>query len=155
MQTDSQLNAPATAAPRPVAAAIIAGLLGAVVLWIIQMVMASGGGNPPTGTAVAMKLLQMQGIAAWVVGAVLFFLAGAVWGAIYGAVAPRINALTGAIFGLVPWLFVMLALLPILGKPLFAGGAPMGIVMPLILNVLWGLITGALTPMLLARGKTV
>jgi len=135
---------------------MMAGALGAVLLWIIQMVMHSAGqGQPPLGTAVAGKMLGMEGSAATVVGALLFVLSGAIWGAIYAALVPRINWKTGLLFSLVPWLFVMFVMLPLLGKPVFAGGDAKGILMPLMLNAIWGVVTGALTPSLATRRAAV
>lgn len=51
-------------------------------------------------------------------------------------------------FGVAPWLVVMLAILPILGKPIFAGGMLKPILIALVLNCLWGAIVGALAPKL-------
>ena len=122
-------------------------------LWLIQLVLQTSTGAPPLGSAVAGKFLGLSGGAALIIGLVLFLLAGAAWGALYGAVAPRISVISGAIFGLLPWLFVMVAIYPIMGKPLFAGGDAMGIAAPLVLNVIWGAIVGALTPKLNGRSR--
>ena len=45
----------------------------------------------------------------------------------------------------------MLVILPILGKPIFAGGDVKGILTPLILNLIWRAFTGALTPSIRSR----
>jgi hypothetical protein len=138
---------------RPIQAAAIAGALGAVLLFMIQMAMqAMGIGGPPTGVAVATTMLHLSGPAALLVGVLLFALAGAAWGALYAAIVPRITPLTGLIFGLAPSLFALLVMLPLLGKPAFAGGDPKGILTPLVLNSIWGLFVGAVTPMLAKGG---
>lgn len=118
---------------KPVMAAAIAGTLGALLLWLIQLVLQAQSGNPPLGTVLTMKMLPVQGLTANIIGALAFFAAGAAW---------------GALFGVAPWLCVMLVILPILGKPLFAGGNPTAIAIPLVLNVIWGAIVGAVTPKL-------
>lgn len=132
---------------KPIKGAVIAGALGALLLWIIQLVMMQmPGGQSPLGNAFAGKLFGLQGTTATIVGLLLFVGAGAVWGAIYAAVVPRINWMSGLIFGVVPWLVVMFAVLPILGKPIFAGGDLKTILVPLVLNCIWGAFTGALAP---------
>lgn len=132
---------------KPIKGAIIAGVLGALLLWIIQFVLLQmPGGAPPVGTAMASKILGLQGTIATVVGLALFLGAGAVWGAIYAAVVPKINWISGLMFGVVPWLVAMFAILPILDKPVFAGGTLKPILIALVLNCLWGAIVGALAP---------
>ncbi len=133
---------------KPVMAAAIAGTLGALLLWLIQLVLQAQSGNPPLGTVLTMKMLPVQGLTANIIGALAFFAAGAPWGALYALVVPKISVASGALFGVAPWLCVMLVILPILGKPLFAGGNPTAIAIPLVLNVIWGAIVGAVTPKL-------
>ncbi len=140
---------------KPIVAAAIAGTLGAVLLWIIQLVMQTQNGNPPLGTVLTTKMLPVQSATATIIGALAFFAAGAAWGAIYAIVVPRISIASGALFGLAPWLCVMLIILPMLGKPLFAGGNPTAIAIPLVLNVIWGALVAALIPKLSTRTPTV
>ena len=94
----------------------------------------------------------MQGSTAVIVGLILFLLAGAAWGALYAAVVPHVSWKSGLIFGLAPWLVVMLVILPIMGKPIFGGGDIQTILAPLILNCIWGAFT-AHSPSILARHK--
>ena len=130
---------------KPIKGAVIAGALGALLLWVIQLVMMQmPGGQPPLGNAFAAKLFGLNGTTATIVGLLLFLGAGAIWGAIYAAVVPNINWISGLIFGVVPWLVVMFAILPILGKPVFAGGMIKPILVSLVLNCIWGAFTGAL-----------
>ena len=137
---------------RPISAAATAGLLGAVLLFIIQLVMQSSGiGGPPTGVAMANKLLNVQGESALVLGAVLFALAGAVWGILYATLVAKISPLTGLLFSIAPTLVALSIILPILGKPFFAGGDAKGILTPLVLNGIWGLFVGTVTPLLHTR----
>ena len=139
--------------PKPIKGAVI---VGALVLWIIQLAMMQmPGGQPPLGNAFAAKLFGLNGTTATIVGLLLFLGAGAIWGAIYAAVVPKINWISGLIFGLVPWLVVMFAVLPMLGKPVFAGGDLKGILAPLVLNCIWGAIVGALAPKFEAPRPTV
>lgn len=139
---------------KPIRGAMIAGTLGAFLLWVIQLVMQQSTQSPPLGSAIASKLFGLQGQTAMIIGLILFLLAGAVWGAIYAAVAPRISWLTGLIFGVAPWLVVMLVILPMMGKPVFAGGDMKTILLPLILNCIWGAFTGAFTPNFAASRRT-
>ena len=133
---------------KPIVAAALAGTLGAVLLWMIQLVIQAQSGNPPLGTVLTMKMLPVQGAMAAIIGALAFLAAGAAWGAIYALAVSQISVASGALFGVAPWLCVMLVILPMLGKPLFAGGNPTAIAIPLVLNVIWGALVGALTPKL-------
>jgi hypothetical protein len=137
---------------KPVRAAAIAGAIGALLLFGIQSALqASGSGGPPVGVAVAGKFLGISGPAALLIGVLLFCAAGAFWGALYALLARRISPLSGVVFGLAPTLFALAVMLPLLAKPAFAGGDLKAIAIPLILNSIWGALTGALTPVLAAR----
>ena len=137
---------------RPIRAAAIAGALGALLLFALQLALQSSGtSGPPVGVAVASKMPSLTGPTALAVGVVLFCLAGAAWGALYGLLMLRITPLSGVLFGLAPTLFALIVMLPLLGKPMFAGGDPKGIVIPLVLNSIWGALVGALTPRLHGR----
>ena len=99
----------------------------------------------------ANKLFNVYGEVALVSGAVLFALAGAFWGIIYAVLVAKISALTGLLFSIAPTLVALSIILPLLGKSLFAGGDAKGILTPLVLNGIWGLLVGTVTPILHTR----
>lgn len=126
---------------RLIRAAAIAGALGALVLFGIQIGLRYAGyGDPFVGVVVAIKILRMlsppgpTALAALATGDVLFCLDGAAWGALYGLLMPKITPLSGLLFSLAPTLFLLVVMLPLLGHPAFAGGYPEGILIPLVLN---------------------
>ncbi len=87
---------------KPIASAALIGAFGALVLWLIQLLMQSSSGQPPLGSIISTKFLGMSGTTATLIGLLLFLGAGAVWGAIYAAVTPKISWLTGLIFDILP-----------------------------------------------------
>ena len=133
---------------RPLQAGLVAGFLGSLLLFGIQKAMEASTGLPPTGEGFAQTWLNVQGPPAIALGLLLFGMAGAAWGAVYIFMAKEINVLGGAIFGLLPWTAVMLAYMPMTRGTIFAGGDPLGILAPLVLNVIWGAFIGALIPAL-------
>jgi hypothetical protein len=135
------------APPRPVQAAAIAGFVGALLLFAIQLAMqTTGRGGAPLGMMFATGVLHLSSMTAMLIGTFLFCLAGAAWGALYAALVPRLTVATGLLFGLAPWLVSMLIMLPLVGKPVFAGGDAKAILVSLVLNVLWGGFVAALIP---------
>ncbi len=135
--------------PRPLQPAAIAGFVGAILLFAIQLGMQTlAHGGPPMSTLFATKILHLQSMTALLVGAFLFCIAGALWGVLYAAIIPKITVLSGMAFGLLPWLVAMLIVLPIVGKPAFAGGDMKVVIGALLLNVLWGGLVAGLLPLL-------
>jgi len=135
--------------PRPLQPAAIAGFVGALLLFAIQLGMQTlARGGPPMGTLFATKILHLQSMTALLVGAFLFCVAGALWGVLYAAFVPKITILSGMAFGVLPWIVAMLIVLPIVGKSVFAGGDMKVVLGALLLNVLWGGFVAFLMPLL-------
>jgi hypothetical protein len=102
--------------------------------------------GPPTGVVFALEVFQLTGFASIAVGGVAFWLAGLIWGSLFALIVKNHTAFTGMAFSLAPTLFALLVVLPLLNKPVFAGGNLQGILTPLTMNLLWGLLVGSLTP---------
>ena len=140
---------PAYVEVKPIRAALMAGFLGAVLLFIIQQVLHGANvSGPPTAMAFVDLWLGLEGAPAIAIGLLLFSMAGAAWAVLYVFLVEKISPTTGAAFGLVPWLAVMMVLLPFMDRPAFAGGDAMGILLPLVMNVIWGAFIGAVIPAL-------
>lgn len=120
----------------------IGGCIGAVVLAVISYLMeAAGKGAPPF---VAMYSATIGAHAGFqIVALILFIISGGIWGLIFGWIVRRPTILKGILFGLLPNLWIWLAIDSFLGKPLFNGFSLMGIVGPIVSNMLfWGSILG-------------
>ncbi|MDE3152819.1 MAG: hypothetical protein KGL93_11290 [Gemmatimonadota bacterium] len=101
--------------------AVIGGLVGTVLMTIIGLVVAPMMGIPKMNPA-AMLAGAMGGNLA--LGWVAHFMIGIVLALIYGAVASLIPGapwIRGAVYGIAPWLMLEVAVLPMMGMPLFAG----------------------------------
>lgn len=122
----------------------IAGAIGAIILAVIMYIMkaagmgepgfvqmyqgAFGGPNPPTDQ---------------ILGAILFIISGGIWGAIYALLVKHATVLNGFLFGILPTLWLWVAVNAFLKKPLFNGFDVKGLVLPLIFNmVIWGSFIG-------------
>jgi hypothetical protein len=118
-----------------------------VVLFLLQLLMWSNHFNgPPPGVVLVGQRFDLYGAPAIAAGGLLFWLAGLLWGALYGAILPRHTSLSGLLFSLAPTIFALTLLPPLLDKPIFAGGDLKGISIQLLLNALWGVLVGFLTP---------
>ena len=123
--------------------AVVAGLVGtavmtAVGLWIGPM-MGIPRMNPAEMLAGEMGGNVMLGWAG-------HLMIGVILAMIYAVVAPSLPgapALRGAVFGLAPWLIVMLIMMPMSGMPLF-GGAVAGAMGSLIGHLVYGAVVGAI-----------
>lgn len=78
-----------------------------------------------------------------IVAAVLFVLSGGVWGAFYRLLVRHPTVLNGFLFGLLPTLWMWIAVNAFVGQPLFNGFTAKGLLMPLLFNMLiWGSFVG-------------
>lgn len=121
-----------------------AGFLGALILiGVMYVLMAIGFLNQPGFVNTFRATIGSYGT--WIdhpVAAFLFAISGGIWGAIFSLV-PRPNPLKGAIFGLLPSLWLWLVVMPVAGGPVFGGFAPSALIMPFIFNCLiWGTFVG-------------
>lgn len=121
----------------------IGGCIGAVVLAVITYLLeATGkGGTPPFVSMYADTIGTHP--AYQIVALILFIISGGIWGLIFTWIVRRPTILKGILFGLLPNLWIWLAIDSYFGKPLFNGFTPMGIIGPVIFNMLiWGSILG-------------
>jgi uncharacterized membrane protein YagU involved in acid resistance len=103
--------------------AVIGGLFGTVLLTVVGLVVAPMMGIPKMNPA-AMLAGAMGGNVA--LGWMAHFMIGIVLALVYAAVAtllPGAPWLRGALYGIAPWLMLEVAVLPMMGMPLFAGSA--------------------------------
>lgn len=127
----------------------MAGVLGAILLFIIQMGLESSKrGGPPAGVVFANRMLHLYGPNAMVAGAMVFCLAGVVWGIIYVIAVPKVAPVSGLLFSVIPSLCALLIVPLFMGMPLLAGGDAMRILVTFCLNALWGAFVGLVTPRL-------
>ncbi len=120
----------------------IGGSIGAVVLAVITYLMeVAGNGAPPFVAMYSATIGTHPGFQ--IVALILFIISGGIWGLIFTWIVKRPTILKGIFFGLLPNLWIWLAIDGFLGKPLFNGFTLMGIVLPVIFNMLiWGSILG-------------
>ncbi len=120
----------------------IGGCIGAVVLALISYGMQlAGKSEPPFVSAYHATIGTHTGNQ--IVALILFIISGGIWGLIFGWMVKRPTILKGLIFGILPNLWLWTVLNGALGKPLFNGFTLMGIVGPIIFNMLiWGSILG-------------
>lgn len=120
----------------------IGGCLGAIVLAIIFYLMQAAGKGIP-GFVSTYRATIGAHPADQVVALILFIISGGIWGLIFTWIVKRPTIGKGILFGLLPNLWLWIAVNGFLGKPLFNGFTLMGIVGPVIFNMLiWGSILG-------------
>jgi hypothetical protein len=120
----------------------IGGSIGAVVLAIIFYVMQAAGKGVPSFVYMYRATIGAHP-AYQIVAFILFIISGGIWGLIFTWIVKRPTILKGMLFGLLPNLWIWLAIDSFFGKPLFNGFTLMGIVGPIIFNMLiWGGILG-------------
>ena len=123
-------------------AGFIGGSIGAVVLAAVTYIMqAAGKGEPPfvstyratIGTHPADQLIAL----------ILFIISGGIWGLIFTWMVKQPTILKGILFGILPNLWLWTVVNAAVGKPMFNGFSLMGILGPIIFNMLiWGSILG-------------
>lgn len=102
---------------------IIAGLVGTAVMTMVGLYGAPMMGMPKMNPA---EMLAMQMGGSMALGWMGHFMIGAILAVIYAFFAlgrlPGPPAAQGAIFSLAPWLMAMVAMMPMMGMPMFGGG---------------------------------
>ncbi len=123
----------------------VAGSLGAILLVVVMYVLKAAGQGEPgfvdmyKSAFVASPEPPLDHI----IAAVLFILSGGVWGVLYAMLVKIPTMLNGFLFGLLPTLWLWIAVNTFIGKPLFNGFSIKGILMPLLFNmVIWGCFVG-------------
>jgi uncharacterized membrane protein YagU involved in acid resistance len=121
-----------------------AGFAATVLISILVFIQQQLGLSPEFNLiAMATKFVGGDMIMGWIAH---FFLGGVVWGlgfAVFSPHAPGPHWLRGAIFGVIAWLIMMVAILPMLGYGMFAAG--MGPTIPVasfVIHLIFGLTMG-------------
>lgn len=120
----------------------VGGCIGAVVLALISYLMQAAGESVPSFVSTYRATIGAHP-ADQLVALILFIISGGIWGLIFGWMVKRPTILKGILFGLLPNLWLWIAIAGALGKPLFNGFTLMGILAPIVFNMLiWGSILG-------------
>ncbi|MEO5826308.1 MAG: DUF6789 family protein [Gemmatimonadales bacterium] len=101
--------------------AIMAGLIGTIVMTVVGLYVAPMIGMPKSNPA---EMLAMAMGGNMMLGWIAHFMIGIILAVIYATVAPSIPGppvLRGALFGIAPWVVAMVVVLPMMGKPMFMG----------------------------------
>jgi len=124
---------------------IIAGLIATIVLSIL-MVLKGMMGMMPDLNVIKMLAGQMGGsitmgwIAHFVIGAILYGLAFA---NLRGTLPGGSNLVKGIVLGIIGWLIMMVAVMPMMGAGMFAMNmGMMATVATLVLHIIFGLVLG-------------
>ncbi len=121
----------------------IAGALGAVILVIVMYIMKVAGMGEPGFVGMYRAQFGSNPPADQFIAAILFIIAGGIWGLIFALLVKHPTVLKGFLFGLLPSLWLWVVVNGYLGKPLFNGFAVKGLVLPVIFNmVIWGSFIG-------------
>lgn len=122
--------------------AVLAGVLGTIVMTAVGLWVAPLMGIPPMNPA-NMLAGAMGGV--MVLGWLGHFAIGVILAVIYVVVAPSIPGspvLSGAVYGIAPWLLAQVAVIPMMGMPLFSGSVSMAMG-SLIGHLVYGAVVGA------------
>jgi len=123
--------------------AAVAGIVGTAVMTVVGVWVAPMMGMPPMNPA-DMLAGAMGG--ATVLGWVAHFMIGTILAVIYAVAAPFLPGpppIRGAIYGVAPFLLAQIAVLPMMGMPLFSGSAVMA-VGSLIGHLVYGAVVGTI-----------
>ena len=132
--------------------AAMAGMIGTVVMTVVGLFVAPMMGMPPMNPA-EMLAGQMGGNMA--IGWVAHFMIGVILAVIFaqvGGALPGSAIVRGALFGIAPWLLAQVAVMPMMGMPLFSGSMSMAMG-SLVGHLVYGGIVGAVygEPMAVAQ----
>lgn len=104
--------------------AIVAGVIGTAVMTVVGLYVAPLMGMPPMNPAEMlagpMGSLTLGWVAHFMIGVIL-----AVGYALVGVVIPGPAVLRGALYGLAPFLLAQVAVMPMMGMPIFSGSVPL------------------------------
>jgi hypothetical protein len=121
----------------------IAGATGAIILVVIMYIMKAAGLGDPGFVSMYKATFGSNPRVDQILGTLLFIISGGIWGVIYALMIKHATVLNGFLFGLLPTLWLWVAVNAFLGKPLFNGFAVKGLVLPIIFNmVIWGSYIG-------------
>lgn len=122
----------------------IAGCIGAIILVIIMYIMKAAGLGEPGFIGMYRGMTHSENASDPLIAGLLFVLAGGgIWGIIFALLVKNPTLLKGFLFGILPTLWLWVAVNAMLGKPLFNGFEIKGIILPLVFNmVIWGSFVG-------------
>jgi uncharacterized membrane protein YagU involved in acid resistance len=122
--------------------AIVAGVAGTAVMTMVSVWGAPMMGMPKMNPA---EMLAGQVGGSPVLGWIAHFMVGSILALIYAAVAGSLSGpawLRGALYGIAPWLLAQLAVMPMMGTPLFSGSMVMAGA-SLFGHLVYGAVVGA------------
>ncbi len=121
----------------------IGGAIGALILVVIMYILKAVGMGEPGFVLMYQGAFGANPPMDQILGAIIFIISGGIWGVIYALLVKNASVLNGFLFGILPTLWLWVAVNAYLGKPLFNGFEAKGIIMPLIFNmVIWGSYVG-------------
>ncbi len=122
----------------------IAGCIGAIILVAIMYILKEAGLGEPGFIGMYRGMTHSNSSSDPFIAALIFIVAGGgIWGILFALLVKNPTLLKGFLFGILPTLWLWVAVNSMLGKPLFNGFNLMGIVMPVIFNmVIWGSFIG-------------
>ena len=122
----------------------IAGCIGAAILVAIMYLMKAAGLGEPGFIGMYRGMTHSNSASDPLIAGLLFIIAGGgIWGILFALMVKNPTLLKGFLFGFLPTLWLWVAVNAMTGKPLFNGFDILGIVMPLIFNMLiWGSFVG-------------
>ena len=120
----------------------IGGCLGAIFLAIIFYIMQAMGKGTP-GFVSTYRATIGTHAADQLVALILFIISGGIWGLLFTWMVKTPTIIKGILYGLLPNLWLWIVVNGVVGKPMFNDFSLMGILGPVIFNMLiWGSILG-------------
>ncbi len=122
----------------------IAGCIGAIILVIVMYIMKAAGLGEPGFIGIYRGMTHSNSASDPLIAGLLFIIAGGgIWGILFALLVKNPTLVKGLLFGILPTLWLWVGVNAMVGKPLFNGFEMMGIVMPLVFNmVIWGSFVG-------------
>ncbi len=121
----------------------IAGSIGAIILVIIMYILRGIGLGEPGFVLMYRGAFGENHQAEQLISALIFIISGGFWGIAFALLIKNPNILKGFLFGILPTLWLWIVVNAFLHKPLFNDFQPMGIIMPIVFNmVIWGSFVG-------------
>lgn len=134
--------------------AIVAGIIGTIVMTAVGLWVAPLMGLPAMNPA---RMLAGAMGGSIVLGWIGHFMIGTVLALIYAGVAPALPGkpvVRGALYGIAPFLLAQLAVIPMMGMPVFSGSAVMALG-SLVGHLVYGGVVGAVYGTVPVRGAVV
>jgi uncharacterized membrane protein YagU involved in acid resistance len=121
--------------------AIVGGVIGTAVMTVVGLYVAPLMGMPPMNPAVMLAGAMGGNLVLGWIGHFMIGIMLAVGYALVGSAVPGPPVVSGALYGLAPWLLAQIAVMPLMGMPLFSGSVPMA-VGSLIGHLVYGGVVG-------------